>query len=446
VSLIFQQLPMVRRPILLSLLLAVLAAVPALAQGAPPADPTAPQIHVLTFGPGDAVWEKFGHNAIWVHDPEYGTDHVYNWGVFDFDSPGYWSRFVKGDWIYELGVSDLEQTVWAYEYMNRSIAVQTLNLTPAESRELRDFLLWNARPENREYRYDYYYDNCSTRVRDVIDRTIGGRLRAATEAVPTDESFRSHSRRLIQDDRAAYTGMNAGLGPAADRPISAWEEMFLPEKVQARLREIRVPDAEGNLVPLVARERVVFTANRAPEPAVPPRWTLPFLLVGTAVGGALIALAHFARRSAAARFGFAAVGSLWTLLVGTGGLLLVALWALTNHTIAHRNENLLHLDPLALLLVLLVRALAYGARWAARPARWIVLATAALSGLGLLLHAANIFDQVNGAVIALLLPTHLALAWAVWKLSAEPAVALDAAVEARSGRRKRAPARTSSDS
>ena len=278
---------MVPRPVLRLLLLLPLAlqlAVrPAAAQAAGPA-PAVPRpeltVYLLTMGQGDYVWEKFGHNALWVHDPVLGTDRVYNWGVFDFNSPGYWGRFLKGDWLYQLAVDDIYQTRAQYRYYDRTLVAQELNLTPEQKGELQAFLEWNARPENREYRYDYFRDNCSTRVRDVLDLVLGGQLRAATAAEPTGTSYRWHSRRLIADDRLAYTGMNAGLGPPADQPISRWEEMFLPGKVRERVAELQVRRVDGDPVPLVASEQVLYQAvGREAERAEPPFWTPAFLLI-----------------------------------------------------------------------------------------------------------------------------------------------------------------------
>jgi hypothetical protein len=376
------------------------------------------KVYLLTMGQGDLVWEKFGHNAIWLHDPVAGTDRVYNYGVFDFDSPGYWSRFIKGNWIYRLAVDDIRETLAQYRYFDRSVIAQEINLTASETAELQTFLEWNARPENREYLYDYYRDNCSTRVRDVLDRFTGGALSAGTAGTPTSRSYRWHTRRLIASDRLAYAGISVGLGPSADRPISAWEEMFLPEKLMERARQIRI--RRGNeLEPLVLSERVLYAAaGREPERREPPAWLLWALVIGLALGAAFAGLGHAAAGGgAAARFAFAAAASVWSLGVGTGGILLLALWGLTNHTIAHANENLLHLSPAAVALVLLLPALAYGARWAARPAWWAVMLVAASSALGLILQILPAMDQVNGEVIAFMLPAHLGLAWAVHELA-----------------------------
>lgn len=374
-------------------------------------------VYHVVIGQGDLVYEKFEHNAIWVHDPVRGTDWVYNYGLFDFNEPGYWGRFLKGNWIYQLGAFDIYSTVRFYQQDNRSVYAQELNLTPAQRAELQEFLQWNLSGENRFYLYDYYRDNCSTRVRDALDRVLGGRIRAATADQMTSTTYRWHSERLIADDKVSYTGLLVGLGPAADRPITVWEEMFLPGKLQEYLRTLQVPDEAGRLVPLVREERVLFQADRPAPRSAPPGWLGAYLMVGLGLGALFAALSLWVPRARTARLAFSALASLWTLVIGVGGVLLLGLWTFTNHGIAYRNENLLQFNPLALALVLLVPALAYGVRWAAHPARWLALAVAGLSALGLLLKVIPAFDQANGELIALTLPAHLGLAWAVYRLS-----------------------------
>jgi hypothetical protein len=434
-------MPSILRSLALFAVLALAAApVPARAQALPIAPDTGLTVTLLTMGQGDLVWEKFGHNALWVHDAATGEDRVYNYGMFDFNSPGYWGRFIKGNWLYELGVHDLRTTVYNYQYFGRAVWAQQLNLTPAQERELAAFLANNALPQNREYLYDYYRDNCSTRIRDALDRVIGGRLRAATADSMTGTTYRWHSERLIVSDEPSYVGLAAGLGPAADREINAWEEMFLPFKVQEQIRAIRVPDASGREVPLVAREWTLLPAQgRAEERRDPPPATPFFMVAAVLIASVLVLTGMSAPRSAAARMGYAAVSALWLLFAGTAGVMLIGLWAFTNHQIAYRNENLLQLSPLALPLVLLVPCVAYGARWAARPAWLLAAAVAALSVLGFVMQLLPGLDQRNAQIITLALPINLALAWTVRRLVDHTRTAVQP-VPARKAKRERAAA------
>jgi hypothetical protein len=406
---------------ILPLALALLTAAGSLAAQAAVAGGT--RIALVTVGPGDAVWERFGHNYIWVQDPERGVDEAYNYGMFDFQAENFFLNFARGRMMYWMAGVDPYLSLEHYSGQNRSIWIQELNLDAARAAELRDFLAWNQRPENRTYRYDYYRDNCSTRVRDALDQVLGGALRRATDTT-SGTSYRWHTARLIGvgiADAPIFTGINTGLGPAADEPITRWEEMFLPMKLRDRLAELTVPGPGGAAVPLVASTRVMPATRPAELQQPRAGWVWGFLAVGALLAAGLALLAGAVPRSRAARFGFAAGSSLWCLFAGMGGLILLGLWLLTDHAIAYRNENLLQLSPLALPLALFLPALAYGARWAARPVLWLSAGVAALSLLGLVLQLLPGVDQGNGTAIALALPLNLALAWTARRLAARPA-------------------------
>jgi hypothetical protein len=369
-------------------------------------------VYLMTMGEGDLVYERFGHNALWIHDPVAGTDNTYHWGVFDFDEPGFLWRFIRGRMWYAMEAFPAFHAIQAYPRMNRSVWIQELNLTPAQRRELVDFLEWNRLPENRSYRYDYYYDNCSTRLRDALDRALGGQIRAQTVQLPARETFRSHTRRVTTNAPITYTGLMIGLGQGVDHPITVWEEMFLPLSMRESVRHLTVTGPDGTNVPLVLSEQALFLADRPPLRQAPPRWWPGYLLLGLVLAGLLLGLGHVAARSRAARAALAAVGGGWTLITGLLGLVLTFLWGFTDHAAAYHNENLFHFNLLALPLAALFPALVHGPARPALNRATVALAgaVAALSGLGLLLKPLPAMFQVNGELIALVLPVHAALA------------------------------------
>ncbi|MDB4949581.1 MAG: hypothetical protein JWM27_2230 [Gemmatimonadetes bacterium] len=396
-------------------------AAPAPAQGAAPASAdTAEEMRVflVTMGPGDEVWEKFGHDAIWVHDPEDRTDQAYNYGMFDFRQANFYSNFARGRMQYWMQGFGAVPTVEYYARQNRTVWLQELNLTLEQKREMKRFLLWNARPRNKLYRYDYYLDNCTTRVRDAIDRIVGGAIHARFANEPSPFTFRSETERLTVDDVPTYTGLMIGLAEPADRPITAWEDLFLPGRLRDAIRKVSVPDGHGGMRPLVKHEHIAVGAvGRAPERTEAPNRIPEYLLAGIVLAAVVAALGWAAARyGGAARAGYSVAVVLWTLLTGVGGIVLAALWMFTDHAIAYRNENLFQLDPLSLPLLVLLPALAYGARWAVRAGPGLAVAVAALSVLGFALQALPGIDQVNGVVIALALPVNLALAWTALRL------------------------------
>jgi hypothetical protein len=403
---------------------AVSAALPHSPATAPlPRRPAAPQdtaltVYLMTMGPGKQVWERFGHNAIWIHDPVRGTDETYNYGLFDFGQEGFLLRFVQGRMWYWMQGFPAQSYVESYRRANRSVWVQELEMAPAARRELQTFLEWNERPENRFYHYDYYLDNCSTRVRDALDRALGGGIREASKDVPTGRTFRYHTLRLTSNDPPIYTGLELGLGQPVDQPISMWEEMFLPLALRVHLRKISVPGSDGRSVPLVKSERTLFESSEPPPPPSPPSWIPGYLLMGALIGSLALAFAVAAgagKRPAQA--GFIATTWAWWLVSGVAGLVVAGLWCCTDHSAAYRNANVLQTNLLALPLLWFGTRLALGSQRAATPAVVLAGIVLALSLLGLLLRAFPPFYQVNGDIIALALPAHAGIALGIGRLA-----------------------------
>ncbi len=370
-------------------------------------------VYLMTMGPGEMVWERFGHNAIRIRDELRETDIAYNYGMFSFDQENFILRFIRGEMDYWMEGWDARWMADAYVRSGRSVWMQELNLTPEQRVQLRDFLEWNALPENRVYRYDYYRDNCSTRVRDAIDLVLGGTIREQTEGRPSGTTYRAHTRSLTAVDPPIYAGLMLGLGPMVDRPISVWEEMFLPMRFMEHVRGIQVADGARGTVPLVAAEYEIFDSGR-PEATLPPSRTLPVALVGIVIAGLMVFAASRSRRSLGARIAFGSLAGGWALIAGLLGVVLLGLWAFTSHEAAYRNENLLQVSPLLLPLVVLIPLLRRVPPPVARIARWIAIVVAAGSVIGLLLQPLPAFPQVNGEVIAFTLPMNLGLAIALW--------------------------------
>ncbi len=370
-------------------------------------------VTVVTFGPGEEVWERFGHNALWIHDGRAGTDVAYNWGLFDFAQPDFLQRFLSGDTKYWMAGEDAYRMIATYHEMGRTITLQRLDLTPSQAAALRDFVQWNALDENKYYRYDYFRDNCSTRLRDAIDRVLGGALKRATDSVTTDLTYRGESVRLTSGDRPIQLGIDVALGRPADRPLTEWESFFIPMRLRDALRTVTVSSADGSPVALVSDQRVIppTSGPGAVVPAEPPSLVLRYLVLGVLLGALAVVLRVLGRSNRGALWGVALLGMLWSFLCGVIGLLLIYMWAFTRHVFWGWNENLLLLSPLSLALVILVPAALLRSR-GVRPARALSRIIAVLGVLALLL---SLFPggQSNLAIVALALPLHLALAWSL---------------------------------
>ena len=367
-------------------------------------------VYLLTMGPGDQVWEKFGHNAIWIHDELNQTDIVYHWGLFDFADKDFVPNFLRGRMRYSMGAFDMSETVDQYRRSNRTVWAQKLNLQAAQKQRLAEFVAWNVRPENREYHYDYFRDNCSTRVRDALDVALGGTIKSATQGAPSGTSFRFHTARLTQDDWPVFTGTMLGLGEPVDDEISIWDEMFLPVRMKDQLRKVRV-SGPGGQEPLVQDERIIVQATRAPEESDVHRGIFGYLLIsviGLAVGYGLWIVGG---RGASAS-GALALAILWSLVAGLAGTVLAGLWVFTDHLYSYRNENLFQLNPLSLLVAVALAGLMWKRRRRGREvsSRFAITTARLVAGLSLLGFVIQILpglDQVNGGAIALALPLHM---------------------------------------
>lgn len=376
-------------------------------------------ISIMTMGVGAQVWERFGHNAIVVEDRRRGRSVAYNYGMFSFRQENFLLRFLQGRMIYWMAGYPTEDEIPRYVALRRSVWQQELNLTPTQRIALRDYLETNARPENRFYRYDYYRDNCSTRVRDAIDHALRGAFHAQMSA-PASGSYRFHTQRLNTHNLPLYTGLLIVLGQEADAPVTRWEEMFLPLKLREYLREVQVPDSTGALVPLVRSERALFESDAFPVPMTPPRWGLRYLLAGLALGGLFAWGGAWEARSRAARWGLAVGGTVWALVTGIAGAILAGLWAFTDHAVASRNENVLQASLFALALAIALPLAIQGRPMALKLARYLAMAVGGLSLLGLLLKALPAFDQVNGQVLSLFVPANVGLMLGVLSRTRRP--------------------------
>lgn len=362
------------------------------------------EISLITFAPGAIYWERFGHNAIEVHDKVSGESASFNYGVFDFDERGFLLNFARGRMHYmiDVGRSDVEQN--SYIEAGRSVTRQRLALSADQAVRLRDFLLWNLRPENVRYDYDYLTDNCSTRVRDALDRVLGEQLRRQLTERPGAMTYRQQIDRLMSPQPWLMLLMDLGLGPLADQPLDAWQESFLPVVLQDELRSVRIDDGHGGSRLLVAAEQLV-APERLPAPRLrPPDLGLPLAIAGAVIGVLLVA----ARRRAP--LAGAVLGSLYLIFAGVIGVFLLGLWTLTMHRAAWGNANLLVFHPLAFALLRPVwRGL--GGAPATRAALGLLGVQLAAAAIAVLLHFFSGSPQQDQPWLLFSIPIWSALAW-----------------------------------
>ena len=369
------------------------------------------------MGPGEEVWNRFGHNAIWIHDEATGEDLVWNWGIFSFSQTGFVPRLVRGEMLYSMYGYTLSQTLAQYEAEGRDVWAQELALTPAQKVDLDRLIRRNAQPANRDYIYHYYLDNCSTRVRDALDAVLGGGIEQHFSGIATETTWRWHTRRLVQMAPLVYGGIALVLGQRGDETISAHEEMFLPMRLRAHLAGFFVEQRDGTMRPLVLGESVLVDGGRELPPEAPDRkWPL-YLLFGLVASAGVVLVGAFWSRGGAGRAIAAAPVAVWSLLAGVSAAVLLGAY-LTDHTFWFRNENVLQATPLSLLVGLLVLGSVVRPRLAGLAAR-LALVAAALSLVGLGLKLLPMFSQQNAEILSLAVPLHLAVAFVLHRWAAD---------------------------
>ena len=373
-------------------------------------------ISVMTMGPGQEIFERFGHISIRVHDLRTGHDSAYNWGMFSFDQPRFLQRFLTGDTRYWMEGYPTLPLVEAYRRRGRWVTEQELALSATQADSLRSYIRWFARDENKYYRYDYFRDNCGTRVRDAIDMVLGGALKRAVIAHEHGVTFRDETLRLGVAYPLLDFGMDFVQGRRSDATMSAWEEMFVPMRVLQLLRDVKVRRADGTMGRLVRAERRLVVDERFAEADAPPDYVLPALAVGLGLAGALLVLSLGAARAGVARLGIAILGTVWHLAAGTVGVFVLYLGLFTRHVFFAQNNNMLLATPASLALAILF-PLAI-----ARPSSRIVRAALALSVLAaacaivaVALRSVPSLSQQNRPLLALAVPVQLASAFALWR-------------------------------
>ncbi|WP_130617914.1 DUF4105 domain-containing protein [Dyella amyloliquefaciens] len=362
------------------------------------------EVSLITYGPGDTYWERFGHDAIELRDAVSGEAITFNYGVFDFDEKGFLLHFARGSMHYLMDAAPSEIDQHYYVDVGRSVTRQRLAFTAAQAGDLRDFLLWNLRPENVRYDYDYYADNCATRVRDALDKALGGVLKKQLQARAANMTFRQQTARLMSQQAWLMLILDLGLGPYADQPLSAWQESFLPMVLQEDIRNVTVTDAEGASHPLVQDEQLLSPNRLTPPPAQAPDLRLPLAIAGLVFAALLIAARRFVPTA------YALLGSLYLVLAGLVGIALLILWTLTTHHSAWANANLLLFNPLALLLVGAVWRSRHGSV-SSRMANALIVLQLLAALAAWLLHLLPGVVQQNQPWLLFGMPCWLALAW-----------------------------------
>ncbi|MEH6764541.1 MAG: DUF4105 domain-containing protein [Aequorivita antarctica] len=327
------------------LLLLLLISVSVKAQFVPLSETS--EISILTIGPGAELYDKFGHSAFRIQDSLNGVDVVFNYGKFDFDTPNFYTKFARGKLLYELGVSYYQPFFESYVAQNRWVKEQTLNLSYTEKQAVSDFLWNNVKPENKKYKYDFFFDNCATKIRDVIQEVLGNKLEFKEDHLKEEYTFRQLIQQNLKANSWGSLGIDIALGAVIDRTAKPIEYQFLPEYVYEGAANA-VINRNGTSESLVSHTTVLF--ENSPTPPENDFFLSPLFVLGFL--GLLIVFITYRdfKRKTRSRY----LDTFLFFFTGLIGIFLLLLWFATDHTATANNYNLLWAFPISLVLIIAI--------------------------------------------------------------------------------------------
>ncbi|MCB0642069.1 MAG: DUF4105 domain-containing protein [Phaeodactylibacter sp.] len=299
------------------------------------------QFSLLTASSGDDLYAAFGHSAVRVLDTVKNKDVVYNYGTFDFDTPNFYVKFVRGQLLYDLSKGSTERLQKGYVREGRGLKEEILLLTPAEQAAVLQFLVNNYKKENRSYLYDFFFDNCATRIRDILETVLGDRLEFVSQESPK-LTYRQLLDLYIGDRFWLDFGMDLIVGMPADSIADIRGQMFLPDYLSLHFSQAKVT-RDGETTSLVAPAKELVPLERTKGEVLPLYWQ-PVFVFWVLLG--LVALLTWLGGDGLKK-GF---DLLLFHLIGLAGLLVLFMWVGTDHPTTKWNLNLLWANPLFLFL------------------------------------------------------------------------------------------------
>lgn len=297
------------------------------------------RVSLLTCAPGTEIYALFGHTALRYENRTTGEDWVFNYGLFSFDAPHFVYRFVKGETDYQLGVSRFSSFQASYAMRGSSVYQQELNLTSAEKHRLWNLLEANYRPENRVYRYNFFYDNCTSRARRMIEQCVDGKV-VYPQGKPS-LSFRGIVHEFTAGHPWSELGIDLCLGSEADEPIDSLQQLFAPFYMRAAAQRAQIV-SNGKWRPLVLHETKIVDVE--PDP-VDEAFPLSPLAVFNILLGIAWLMGVWQYRRGRVLWG-------WDLLLfgaqGVAGCIIAFLFFVSTHPTVGSNWLILLLNPLPL--------------------------------------------------------------------------------------------------
>lgn len=299
------------------------------------------RVSLLTCSPGSQIYSLFGHTALRYQSKAKAMDVVFNYGMFDFNAPNFIWRYIKGETDYELGVTDFFYFQNEYSARNSAVYEQELNLLPKEKEALFSILQKNYLPENRVYRYNYFYDNCATRPRDRVEECIRGTVNYKKNN--TLQSFRDIMHQFTAGHDWAEFGIDLCIGSDADKPIDYRLKMYAPSYLKDAVAGASIQTKDGKERMLVSLSREVVSSTPQ-EKLTTPFYSSPlFLACGLLFLVGLISYYEYTKNKL-----FWGVDVLLFLLAGTIGSIIAFLACFSVHPAVSHNYLLFVFHPIHL--------------------------------------------------------------------------------------------------
>ena len=309
------------------------------------------RVSLLTASPWHgAVYALFGHTAIRIQDDSVGVDAVYNYGYFDSSQPNFMYNFVRGKTDYVLGVTSFNDFIYEYEYKGQEVIEQLLNLTTIEKQQLFNALYINSLPENMRYRYNFLYDNCATRPRDMIEEYVNGEIIYQPEH--KSQTFRDLLHECLNEHKWTKFGVDLMIGSAADRKIDIREKMYIPAYLMDSFDGATMVKSDTLSYPLVAETKVLLELdserNNAGEQTILTPFVIAFAILILSIIISLLQAANLNKVRPAKVYDTLLFGA-----AGLGGLVLVTLMYFSEHPATNPNWNFVWLNIFALIASIL---------------------------------------------------------------------------------------------
>ncbi len=302
------------------------------------------KISILTCSPGLDLYSLFGHSAIRLQDPSRNMDVVFNYGNFDFNTPNFYSKFVRGKLKYNLTVNYYKDFKKAYKRDKRWIKEQELDLSLESKQKLVKALWENYRPENRYYYYDFLFNNCSTLIRDILKKEIVGQVEFKDSDLESERSFRDLLNLYMEKTPWIYTGIHLALSQPCDIKATYYQEMFLPDFLKSGFENALVSE-NGSTHKLVGKEKLILSEMAQQKPT--PWYMHPLFIFGFfAFIGLLLTVISLKNKKRFVLFDILVFGS-----TSLFGLVLLFLWFFTDHQAMRPNFNILWALPIHLPLI-----------------------------------------------------------------------------------------------